>query len=175
MLLRCKVGACVQFGMDAPSLVLCKSPHHGNTAKVAEAICGVLACDFSDPDTTPPEAAGRCGLLGLGSGVYYGWMHPSLFAWLRALPDAPGGSRPAFIYSTSGLSFLADLWHRPLQALLARKGFEVVATFACRGFDTWGPLWLAGGLNRQHPDERDLARARAFTGKLSEAVARRRA
>jgi flavodoxin len=158
--------------MDAPSLVLCKSPHHGNTAKVAQAICGAIGCGFSDPDTTPPETAARCGLLGIGSGVYYGWMHPSLFAWLRRLPDASSPSTPAFIYSTSGLSCLADLWHRPVRALLARKGFEVIGTFACRGFDTWGPLWLAGGLNRQHPDEHDLTRARAFAKKLLEAFAR---
>lgn len=151
---------------SASSLVLCKSVHHGNTARVAGAVCSVLGCEFVDPDAAPAVMPAGCRLLGIGSGVYYGRMHPALFAWLRNLPDAPAGTTPAFIFSTSGLPFLADLWHLPLRRLLARKGFDVVAEFACRGFDTWGPLWLTGGLNRQHPDARDLARARAFTEKL---------
>ena len=65
------------------------------------------------------------------------------------------------------LPFLAELWHAPLRRLLARKGFRVVGEFACRGFDTWGPLWLTGGLNRAHPDDRDLARAEKFAAGLA--------
>ena len=61
---------------------------------------------------------------------------------------------------------MAKLWHAPLKKLLARKGFEVVGEFSCRGFDTWGPLWLTGGLNWRHPSERDLARAREFAGRV---------
>lgn len=159
--------------MDAPSassLVLCKSVHHGNTARVADAVCSVLGCAFVDPDAVPAVSPAGCRLLGIGSGVYYGRMHPALFAWLRGLPEAPAGTTPAFIFSTSGLPFLADLCHRPLRRLLARKGFDVIAEFACRGFDTWGPLWLTGGLNRQHPDEHDLDRARAFAKKVRRAT-----
>lgn len=37
----------------------------------------------------------------------------------------------------------------------------------CRGFDTWGPLWLTGGLNWRHPGERDLVRAREFAGRVA--------
>ena len=161
--------------MDDPrlsSLVLCKSVHHGNTARVAGAISRVLSCAVRDPAEVPSDLPDGCGLLGIGSGVYYGRMHPALFAWLRGLPDASTGPPPAFIFSTSGLPFLADLWHRPLRRLLARKGFEVIAEFACRGFDTWGPLWLTGGLNRTHPDEHDLERAGAFAEKLRDACSR---
>ena len=94
-------------------------------------------------------------------------MHRGLFAWLRGLPDAPEPTTPAFVFSTSGLPVLAKLWHAPLKKLLGRKGFEVVGEFACRGFDTWGPLWLAGGLNWRRPNEQDLARAVEFARKLA--------
>ena len=93
-------------------------------------------------------------------------MHDALFEWLRGLPDALEPTKPAFVFSTSGLPFLAKLWHAPLKKLLARKGYDVVGEFACRGFDTWGPLWLTGGLNKKHPDERDIQRARDFAEKL---------
>lgn len=147
-------------------LILCTSVHHQNTARVARAMADVLRADVARPEDVPFTSVAEYDLVGFGSGVYYGRMHPALGDWLRGLPDGSAPSRPAFVFSTSGLSFLAKAWHAPLRRLLERKGFDVVAEFSCRGFDSWGPLWLAGGLNRTHPDERDLGRARAFAGRL---------
>lgn len=148
-------------------LLLVKSVHHGNTAKVAEAMAGVLGADIATPESTPHTSLADYNLVGFGSGVYYGCMHEALLDWLRGLPDAREPGTPAFIFSTSGLPFLAMVWHWPLRRLLARKGFRVVGAFACRGHDTWGPLWLTGGLNRAHPDEHDLARARKFAAAMA--------
>ena len=148
------------------TLILCKSVHHGNTVQVAQAMAGVLGAEVVAPEAVPYTSLSDYRLLGFGSGVFYGRMHPALFDWLRGLPDAPEVSTPTFVFSTSGLPFLAKLWHAPLKKLLARKGGDVVGEFTCRGFDTWGPLWLTGGLNWTHPDERDLARAREFARRL---------
>jgi len=147
-------------------LIVVKSIHHQNTAQVAREMAGVLGAEVAAPEETPYTSLDQYRLVGFGSGVYYGRMHDALFEWLRDLPDAPEATKPAFVFSTSGLPFLAKLWHAPLKKLLARKGYDVVAEFACRGFDTWGPLWLTGGLNWRHPNERDLARAREFAGRL---------
>jgi flavodoxin len=149
------------------SLLVVKSVHHGNTDKIAGVIAGVLGAEVSSPEETPYSSLAACGLVGFGSGVNYGQLHPALFEWLSGLPDAIKPTRPAFIFSTSGLPFLAKLWHCPLRRLLSRKGFYTVGEFTCRGFDTWGPLWLAGGLNKKHPDQRDLQRARDFAQKLA--------
>ncbi|MFM7291961.1 MAG: flavodoxin family protein [Planctomycetia bacterium] len=143
-------------------LILCKSVHHGNTAKVAKAMAGVLGAEIAAPEAVPYTSLQDRPLVGFGSGVYYGRMHDGLHEWLQGLPESPGAMTPAFVFSTSGLPRLAWFWHRPLRRLLARKGFHIVGEFSCGGHDTWGPLGLTGGLNRTHPDERDLERARAF-------------
>lgn len=149
-------------------LILCKSEHHGNTAHVAREMAGVLGAGtlIAAPEEVPSTTLREYRLVGFGSGVYYGRMHQALIDWLHGLPDAPEPIMAAFVFSTSGLPFLEKVWHWPLKKLLARKGFEVVGEFSCRGFDTWGPLWLTGGLNRAHPDERDLDRAREFARRL---------
>ena len=147
-------------------LVVVASVHHGNTLRVAEAIAGVLEAQVVTAGAVVPERLVGLDLVGFGTGVYYGRPHESLLAPLRRLPDAPAPMQPAFVFSTSGLPFLSRVWHTPLERLLARKGFEVIGSFACRGFDTWGPLWLTGGLHWSHPDERDLERARAFAKSL---------
>jgi hypothetical protein len=133
-------------------------------------MAGVLGADVAGPEELSSTSLDQYALVGFGSGVYYGRMHEALFEWLNGLPDAPEPTKPVFVFSTSGLPFLAKLSHAPLKKLLARKGFEVVGEFACRGFDTWGPLWLTGGLNWRHPNEWDLQRAREFAQRVQAAV-----
>ena len=148
-------------------LILCKSVHHGNTTKVATAIAAALHAEIASPEEVPYTSLQGRRLVGFGSGVYYGRMHDALFEWLHGLPDVPEAALPAFLFSTAGLPWLSGLWHEPLCRLLARKGFRIVGQFSCGGYDTWGPLWLAGGLNKKHPHGRDLARAEEFAARLA--------
>ncbi len=112
-------------------------------------------------------SAGGLRLIGIGSGIYFGRFHKSIRVWLKSLPANAGEGHRAFVFSTSGLPFLSRMYHRPLRRGLEKKGFEVVGEFSCRGFDTFGALWLIGGLNRKHPDEHDLLRAERFAEQLS--------
>lgn len=48
-----------------------------------------------------------------------------------------------------------------------RKGLQRRQGVFVPGFLYPGPLWLTGGLNRRHPDERDLQWAREFGAKLA--------
>ena len=146
----------------AKTLLVYKSVHHGNTARIARAMADVLGADCAAPSECPYEKLAGYELLGLGSGIYYGGVHEELMNWARGLPETHAGRLDVFIFTTSGLPVLAKLWHRPLKAALVKKGYRVIGEFSCRGFDTWGPLWLTGGLNKRHPDERDIQRARAF-------------
>ena len=134
---------------------------------VAETMAAVLGAEVVAPEELPYTTVDDVGLIGFGSGIFYGGFHESLHSWIRGLPDAVRRGHPAFIFSTSGLPWLAGLWSRPLEAELARKGFDVRGRFHCRGFDTWGPLSLIGGINRGHPDAQDLARAAEFARRMA--------
>lgn len=148
-------------------LIVCKSVHHGNTAAVAEAMARVLGAERIAPEAVAATSVRGRPLVGFGSGVYYGRMHADLERWLEELPDTTQAAAPAFVFSTSGLPWLAWFWHRPVRRLLARKGFRVVGEFSCGGYDTWGPLRLVGGFNRSHPDEHDLDRAKTFAARMA--------
>jgi flavodoxin len=151
------------------NLLVYKSVHHQNTARIAREIACVLQADCLLPAECGYARLAGCELLGIGSGIYYGRVHDDISNWVRDLPAAHAGRIRVFIFTTAGLPVLAKLWHRPLKAMLTNKGFEIAGEFSCRGFDTWGPLWLTGGLNRKHPDERDLQRARDFAKQLKPA------
>ena len=58
--------------------------------------------------------------------------------------------------------------HAALKEQLAGRGFSIVDEFSCKGWDSWGPLKLVGGINKGRPDDEDLATAREFARRLRE-------
>lgn len=153
--------------MRGKALIICVSVSHGNTAAVAHAMGAVLAAEVLNPEEVDPATLGRYDVVGFGSGVFAGSPHGRLRAYVDRLPDVHGTR--AFVFSTSGRGVGQTLpWQRPLEAVLRSKGYDVLGSFACRGFDTWLPLQLVGGLNKGHPDEADLARAREFAARIAE-------
>ena len=151
----------------ARPLIVSKSVHHQNTARIAHVMADVLGAECLSPDQCPYHMLGSCTLLGLGSGVFYGRVHADIWRWVQNLPEQYAATLPVFIFTTSGLPVLTKLWHWPLKSALTQKGYDVIAEFSCRGFDTWGPLWLTGGLNRKHPDTRDIQRVRDFADRIA--------
>lgn len=142
------------------SLVCFASVHHGNTRKVAQSIGIALSADLMQPNRVTPELLARYDLVGFGSGIYFRRHHESLFHLLERLPDQKG--KPAFIFSTEGLTFLHSSFHKTLRQKLTEKGFRIVGEFACPGWDTYAIFGWFGGVHRGRPDERDLDAAREF-------------
>ena len=143
------------------SLIICVSVSHTNTRKIARAMAEVLDAEVVEPEDVDPTTIGDYDLVGFGSGIYFMAFHPRLRDLVRQLPQAV--HRKAFVFCTSG-SPEPPVWPytRRLRDLLARKGYDVVGSFSCRGFDSWLPLRIIGGLNKGKPDAADLDRARTF-------------
>ena len=139
------------------SLVVYVSVSHGNTEKVAKAISEVLGADLKEAKDVDLTTIQNYDLIGLGSGIFYNKFHAQLRKLVRELP--PGSSK-VFIFSTSG--FGTTDFHTKIKNELEAKGYRSVGDFACKGWDTWTPFKLVGGINKGRPDESDLAKAREF-------------
>jgi len=72
-----------------------------------------------------------------------------------------------FILTTSGMSMTKknDSLGKA-KRFLESKGLKVVGTFGCRGWDSWGPLKLIGGIKRHHPTPDDITAAKKFAHSL---------
>lgn len=140
--------------MVGKALIICPSVSHGNTRRLAEVMGEVLGA----PVVAPDEADGieSYDLIGFGSGIFMQKFHPRLREFVSSLPQQQGR---AFVFATSGLPAPR---FGPMVRMLEVKGFEVADTFSCRGFDTWAPFKLVGGIRKGRPDNRDLAAARSF-------------
>ena len=155
--------------MAERALVICVSVSQGNTAAVARAMAAALRADVKEPEQVDPESLGEYDVVGFGSGIYYMTDHPRLRRFIEQLPEVDGTR--AFVFSTSGQGWSQRLpWQQPLESLLRDKGYDVVGTFACRGWDLWLPLRLVGGLNKGHPDAADLTHAYEFAERIAARV-----
>jgi flavodoxin len=152
------------------SLIVCVSTSHGNTRRVADRMAEVLDAEVVEPESVNPEKLCEYDLVGFGSGIYYMSVDARLRKLIRRLPRVDGIR--AFTFYTSGAGTIPLLdYHTPVRNQLASKGFEVLDSFSCRGFDTVGPFGLIGGINRGRPNDHDLDRAAALAAHLRERVA----
>jgi flavodoxin len=143
------------------AIIVCTSVSHGNTRRVADVIGRVLNARVVDPDEIDAAELADYDLVGFGSGVFNMAFHPRMKAFVDSLARADGGN--AFVFNTSGFS--EPPFRRYLSSFtrkLETKGFDVVDTFSCRGYDTWLPLKVVGGIRKGHPDATDLDAARTF-------------
>jgi flavodoxin len=147
------------------SIIVCASRSHGNTKQVADAMAGVLDARVVSPGNVDAAELASYDLVGFGSGIYFMTLDSELRALIDALPAGEG--RHAFVFATSGQPELPLLgFTREVCRTLESKGYRLDGTFTCRGWDTWGPLRLIGGIHRGHPDTRDLQRAERFAAEL---------
>ena len=51
---------------------------------------------------------------------------------------------------------------KSMESIIDDKHDNLVGRFSCKGFDTFGPFKLIGGVAKGHPDDRDLAAAVEF-------------
>jgi flavodoxin len=144
--------------------IIYKSIHHGNTKKIAEVISDTLNADLFDLKDFNEDMIKEYGLIGFGSGKYYMRPHKKLRKFVEGLDNMKG--KKAFVFSTSGDG-------RPmgwLEKKLSGKGFNILDEFYCKGFDTYGPYKLVGGMNKGKPDEEDLKNAEIFANGIKEKI-----
>ncbi len=122
----------------------------GNTRKVAEAVAaaaGVKAESIEDSELSSAPV----DLLFVGDGLYGGKPHKKTVAFISSLD--PGKVKNAAVFATYGGQARIG---EELKKHFQEKGIHLIGEpFTCRG-----RAWIF--INRSHPDESDLNRARAF-------------
>ena len=133
------------------------SYHHGNTLKVAEAMAEAGDVDLIDLRTRQTVHLEEYDCIGLASGIYGFSVHKSVVDFARQY--LPAKKPVFFVYTYGGAKGSGT---RSIAAVAEEKGCPVWGEFGCRGYCTFGPFRLVGGVAKGHPDARDLEDARQF-------------
>ncbi|NLG89274.1 MAG: flavodoxin, partial [Clostridiaceae bacterium] len=57
---------------------------------------------------------------------------------------------------------------KEIEQIITEKSCRLIGTYGCRGFDTFGPFKLIGGIAKGHPNESDVKGAIEFFRKIVE-------
>lgn len=130
------------------------SKHHGNTKKVLDFIASK-----HDLDLIPVEEnvdVSKYSFIGFASGTYMSKVASSITEYIGNHKEELRG-KSTFILTTGGAGKpSAD---KPLETILSESGMNVLGSFYCYGYDTFGPFKLVGGLKKNHPDDQDFINA----------------
>ncbi|OFI05044.1 flavodoxin [Clostridium acetireducens DSM 10703] len=140
------------------TLIVYTSIHHGNTEKIGKAMAEVLKADMIKTEDMNVNILKDYDLIGFGSGVYYGKPHKTIVDFIENMPRT--SNKRAFVFSTSGQG--KTKYNNSIEEKLKEKGFNIVGSFACKGFDTFGPFKLIGGLGKGRPNAEDIQNAKDF-------------
>lgn len=144
------------------TLIIYESVHHGNTEKIAKAMAEILKAHMVKAKDLNSNSLRDYDLIGFGSGIFYGKMHKNILDLVDKLPEFP--DKKVFVFSTSGMGKLN--YNNTVKEKLKEKGFNVAGSFSCRGFDTFGPFKLVGGIAKGRPNNKDERKAKDFAGNL---------
>lgn len=147
-------------------LIIYYSVHHNNTEKVAKAISEVLDAKLERVSDVDANSVSEYDLVGFGSGIYFSKHHAALLHIVDKLPIL---KKKVFIFSTRGIG-ITGVYHRALKEKLLKKKCDIIGDFSCKGFNTYGPFKLIGGINKGRPNEKDLENARDFAAFLKDRI-----
>ncbi len=60
----------------------------------------------------------------------------------------------------SDLTYGGSANYKSIEQILDKKHASVVGKFGCKGYDTFGPFKLVGGIAKDHPNEEDMKKQR---------------
>lgn len=148
------------------ALIVYASTHHGNTRKVVEAISKAYQIEMVDATALGEKDLSDYGMIVLASGIYGGMFHKAIqnFA-VKNLPNGNVDSNAKKIFYVMTSAMNKD-FSKFMNQFIAGKNVEVVGSFSCTGYNTFGPFKLIGGTGKGHPDEKDLQDAVEAFGKV---------
>lgn len=133
------------------------SKHHGNTKKLLDAIALSNDVELIDVLNTDVTDLSSYDMIGFASGIYFAKFQESVLEY--AQKNLPEGKKVFFIFTGGDPR---ESHNSSIKAITDSKGCEYLGSYFCKGFDTFGPFKLVGGIAKGHPDEAEIAGAVDF-------------
>lgn len=133
------------------------SRHHGNTRKVLEAMTQGNDVDLIDVTSRVAVHLEDYDCIGFASGIYYSKFQETVLDFARQY--LPQGKDVFFVYTCGSMG---KGYTRAITEVVTAKGANILGEYGCRGFDTFGPFKLIGGIAKGHPSADELEKAKAF-------------
>lgn len=137
------------------------SEHHLNTKKLVQEMSKKMNFDLFSLEEFKSRDIEEYDVIGLASGIFYNNLHNDLVKFIK---DTEWNGKKVFLMVTCGFAYKD--YTKSAKNILIRKRAEVLGSFQCRGYDTFGPFGKIGGIAKGHPNEEDVESAVRFVENL---------
>jgi flavodoxin len=122
---------------------------------VVEAIANECNVELIDATQVSEKDLRGYDAVGFASGIYYSKFHQSVLNF--ALVNLPQDKKVFYICTNGG-----NASYKSIEEIANEKNAIEIGRFSCKGYDTFGPFKLVGGLAKGHPNDSDLKNAVEF-------------
>jgi len=138
------------------------SQHHGNTKKLLDAIKELYNVKLINVVECKKEDLSNYDVIGFASGTYFGKFSEKVIDFAKNnLPS----KKQVFLINTYGVK---GNYTKEIERIITEKSCWLIGTYRCKGFDTFGPFKLIGGIAKGHPNESDVKGAIEFFRRIVE-------
>ena len=139
------------------TVIIYYSKHHGNTKKLLDAIAATDEVALIDVTADPITDLSPFDRIGIASGIYYASFAKQIMTYVS--DHLPEGKEVFFIYTHGAPKgdFL-----KGIRGITKQKNCKEIGSYGCRGYDTFGPFKLLGGIAKGHPKDEEIRGAVAF-------------
>ena len=139
------------------AVIIYASTHHGSTRKLAEAIAARYDTHLIDAAKQQTADLSAYDLIGFASGIDFGQFYNCVEQFLEQ--NLPENKRVFFLYTCARVS---GRFTETVRTAARKKGAIILGEYGCRGFNTYGPGKLIGGMNKGHPSAEEMQGAVQF-------------
>lgn len=145
------------------TVLIYASTHHGNTKKVVDAISNECEIEVVDATKVHEKDLKDYDLIGFASGIFFTKFSEQVLIFARVNLPA---NKDVFFIATAGNPMNGNF--NSIADIAKDKKCNERGRFQCKGFDTYGPFKLVGGIQKGHPNESELKAAVEFYKGLQE-------
>lgn len=141
------------------------SRHHGNTLKILQTMAQEGEVELIDVTAQETAQLEEYDCIGFASGIYGFEFQKTVVEFARQY--LPAGKPVFFVYTYGGVKGTSS---KAVAEIANAKGCPILGEFSCKGYDTFGPFKMVGGIAKGHPDTQDLDNARRFFRQIQEGL-----
>lgn len=156
-----RTGSIRQEACFMKTIIIYESTHHGNTKKLVEAIAAEHKIEAVSIENADAIDLSGYDMVGLAAGIAYGKFYKRMENFAAQIP---ADTRVFLLYTCGNPS---DGYVKNITKTLEAGGAKVLGSYGCKGYDTYGPFKLVGGIAKGHPTEEEIRGAVAFYHEMS--------
>ena len=147
--------------MMKKTVIVYASKHHGNTFKLIKAISDKYEIEIIDAMKETHVDLQEYDIVGFASGIDFGKFYLEIESFARE--NLPFQKEVFFLYTCA---MDREGFTDSIKEIALKKDAAILGEYGCRGYNTYGPWKIIGGMNKSHPTENEIQECVNFYEKL---------